>query len=214
MSRSSRRVRSLTACLTLLVAGCAASPTESASPAKQPAEIRTLSEWNQCAMEVVDNLENYCEDCSSAAGELATIKKVCGDKPGERLDEHQRQLLADVCRQQPFDDLALVYRREFETYGIGSPIWKMAATECNRIYTANAENRKPEDERFARDRFEADETRTDDKAAARSKPMNIERAYQASSDYVGIVIRTNEARRLKCALLNGGVITFVSKMVS
>jgi hypothetical protein len=91
---------------------------------------------------------------------------------------------------------------ELRLYGEGSPGWKRAYDECDRIYAANADKRKADEERLARERQEAEAKRTADRAAARSKPVNIERAYQRSSEFVGVVIRTNEPRRVNCALLN------------
>lgn len=187
-----------------VLAGCAVASDKAGSTTKP----RTLAEWEQCEKTTGERLDRECKaqglspgDCFGAggAGLEIDIRAECGPKPGITLDENQRRALDEHCWwEASLSKMAQAELRSFYDYGVGSRVWKLAEEECARIYAANADRRAAEGMQSRKE----DERRKAEKIAASKKPVNVERAYQSSSEFVGVVIRTKENRIVKCALLN------------
>ncbi|MBB1125159.1 hypothetical protein HUK38_02800 [Thiospirillum jenense] len=176
-----------------------------------PAMIKKIKAWEACAERVTAREVKICQKagytvCIGSSGRIDEVFTECGYKPSSQLTKKQIEEIDSNCQSA---SSICEYKCSFWDYGDDSTVWKLASKRCARVYAANA-GKRAQEEKERQERLKKEEEQALKKAEAarqakaleRAKPFSIERSYQITDNYVGVIIRTDRARFIKCALVN------------
>lgn len=130
-------------------------PTVFDAAQTSPPRLQTLASWERCRQARIAALERQTEREGHPAsyyfgagggGARAEVEVACGLKPSQKtLTTGERNALQSCESEYLLGDLSrqpTVTSALFWPYGEGSPHWKLAATECQRVYAAAQAHRQ------------------------------------------------------------------------